>query len=236
MDRTTLPTPDVAPRLRRKEPRVKAQEYSGPLGILAAGVLGLLLLCGVSAMAMGDLRRYIPVTLQPISIVELAVSNFETAAALTEQMVTVFVPTETLVPTGTPVPASFTPVPTETQRRFVTITPTFTRRARPTLTAVIPPTRTPTSRPTRTPTRIPPTATRTRTPIPPTLPPTLTPTDPPTVPPTDPPTDTPQPTDTTEPTTVPPTQPQDTPTTLPLATQAPTSANPVFVPSPTPGP
>ncbi len=222
MDRTTLPTPDIAPRLRQKVPRVKAQEYSGSLGILAAGVLGLVLLCDVSAMAMGDLRRYIPVTLQPISILDLAVSNFETAAALTEQMVTVFVPTETLVPTGTPVPASFTPVPTETQRRFVTITPTFTRRARPTLTAVILPSRTPTSRPTRTPTRIPPTATRTRTPVPPTIPPTNTPM------PTD--TDTPIPPDTNTP--VPP----DTSTPQPLATQAPTSANPVLVPSPTPGP
>ena len=107
---------------------MKARAYTGPLGILAAGAIGLSLICSVSAMAMGDLNRYIPITLEPISLVDLAVSNFETAAALTEQMVTVFVPTETLTPTNTPVPASLTPEPTETQRRFVTITPTITRR------------------------------------------------------------------------------------------------------------
>jgi hypothetical protein len=170
MARTTVPAPEVTPPFQRKQSKLKAREYAGPLGILAAGALGLSLLCSVSAMAMGDLRRYIPVTLAPISIVDLAVSNFETAAALTEQIVTVYVPTETLVPTSTPPPASLSPVPTETQRRFVTITPTLTRRVRATLTAVIPPSRTPTSRPpTRTPTRIPTrTPTRTATPRPPT--------------------------------------------------------------------
>jgi hypothetical protein len=154
---------------------VKAREYSGPLGILAAGAIGLSLLCSVSAIAMGDLNRYIPITLEPISIVDFAVSNLETAAALTEQFVTAFVPTETLVPTGTPASASLTPQPTDTQRRFVTITPTLPRRTRipPTTTAVINPSRTPTSRPpTRTPTRPQPTPTRTKTPIP------ITPTEP----------------------------------------------------------
>ena len=101
------------------------REYIGPLGILAAGAIGISLLCSVSAMAMGDLSRYIPITLEPINIVDLAVANFQTAAALTEQVVTVFVPTETLVPSNTPAPASLTPLPTDTQRRFVTITPTF---------------------------------------------------------------------------------------------------------------
>jgi hypothetical protein len=131
---------------------VRAREYSGPLGILAAGAIGLSLLCSVSAMAMGDLNRYIPITLEPLNIIDLAVSNFGTAAALTEQIVTVFVPTETLSPGSTPVPASLTPKSTETQRHFVTITPTATRRVRPTLTAVGVPSRTPTPRPpTRTP-------------------------------------------------------------------------------------
>ena len=149
---------------------MRVREYTGPLGILAAGAIGLSLLCSVSAMAMGDLNRYIPLTLEPISIVDLAVSNFQTAAALTEQIVTVFVPTETLAPTSTDVPASLTPQPTDTQRRFVTITPTFTRRPRLTATPVrqasptvkSPPTRTRTPRPTP----IPPT----HTPIPPTTP------------------------------------------------------------------
>jgi hypothetical protein len=111
-------------------------------------------------MAMGDLNRYIPITLEPINLVDLAVSNFETAAALTEQVVTVFVPTETITPTGTDLPDSLTPQPTDTQRRFVTITPTITRRPRLTATAIArasrtatvakPPTRTNTPRPTAT--------------------------------------------------------------------------------------
>lgn len=149
---------------------MKAREYSGPLGILAAGALGLSLLCSVSAMAMGDLNRIISITLEPISIVDLAVANFETAAALTEQAVTVFVPTETLVPTSTP---SFTPIapePTNTERRFVTITPTVPRKTRvpSTATHMVVASRTPTVRP---PTRTPVTPTRT-----PTRQPTLTPT------------------------------------------------------------
>lgn len=156
---------------------MKAREYSGPLGILAAGALGLSLLCSVSAMAMGDLNRYIPITFEPISIVDLAVANFETAAALTEQVVTVFVPTETRLPTGTASLTPLSPEATDTARRFVTITPTLPRRTRvPTQLVVAsrtatprpsrtpPPTRTATRPPTRTPSRTP-----TRTPRPPTV-------------------------------------------------------------------
>ena len=174
---TTTPASEIPPQLRRRESRVKAREYSGPLGILAAGAIGLSLLCSVSAMAIGDLNRYIPITLEPLSIVDLAVSNFGTAAALTEQVVTVFVPTETLVPSSTAVPASLTPQPTETQRRFVTITPTLARKTRIPPTAAIIASRTPTPRPPPTRTRTPlPTATRTprptvtNTPITPTTP------------------------------------------------------------------
>ena len=126
---------------------MRAREYSGPLGILAAGAIGLSLLCSVSAMAMGDLNRYIPITLEPINILDLAVANFGTAAALTEQIVTVFVPTETLSPSGTPAPASLTAQPTDTQRRFVTITPTLTRRVRTPVTVVSAASRTATPRP-----------------------------------------------------------------------------------------
>ena len=212
----------------------------GPLGILAAGAIGISLLCSVSAMAMGDLNRYVSITLVPLNIVDLAVANFQTAAALTEQVVTAFVPTETLVPTSTDSPPSLTPEPTETQRRFVTITPTLPRRTREPFTATTVPSRTPTPRP---PTRTPvlPTATRTRTPIPP---PTFTATNtpiPPTtsVPPTDPPaTDTntpiPPPTDTLEPPTDPP--PTNTSPALPTQGIVPTSANPISASSPTPEP
>ena len=121
---------------------MKAREYAGPLGVLAAGAIGFILLCSVSAMAMGDLNNRISITMEPLNIVGLAVSNLETAAALTEQVVTVFVPTQTLVPTDTLSPA---PLPsdtsTSTPRRFVTITPTATRRERPPFTPTsIPPT------------------------------------------------------------------------------------------------
>jgi hypothetical protein len=179
---------------------VKAREYSGPLGILAAGAIGLSLLCGVSAMAMGDLNRYIPITLEPLSIVDLAVANFETAAALTEQIVTAYVPTATITPTSTDSPVSPTLSPSATPRRFVTITPDLPRRTRlaptlvPSRTSTRPPTRTPTRIFTRTPTRTPTrfiTRTYTPTPIIPTK--TNTPPPPTTPPYPDPPTSTPTP-------------------------------------------
>lgn len=198
---------------------MRAREYTGPLGILVAGAIGLSLLCSVSAMAMGDLNRYVPLTLEPISIMDLAVSNFETAAALTEQIVTVFVPTETITPTSTPVPASLTAQPTETQQRFVTITPTLPRRTRIPSTPVVIASRTPTLRP--------PTATS--------PPPTRTPTQP---------TNTPVPTDTPvppSPTAPPPTDTMEpTPTDLPTATEPPVTDVPtaavVSDVSATPGP
>jgi hypothetical protein len=175
---------------------VRVRDYGGPLGVLLAGIVGFSLLCSVSAMAMSDLSNYSPVTIEPLNLVNLAVSNLETAAALTEQAVTLFVPTETrtVIPTAT-YTASLTPTPTDTPRRFVTITPTIPRRTRPPATSTsIPPTRTPippTNTPVPTNTPIP-----TDTPIPPptdTQPPPPTDTQPP--PPTDteppPPTDTP---------------------------------------------
>ena len=167
---------------------MRTREYTGPLGILAAGAIGLSLLCSVSAMAMGDLNRYVPGTLEPLSIVDLAIANFSTAAAFTEQMVTDFVPTETLVPTSTSLPAALTPQPTETQRRFVTITPTIPRKTRIAPTVVIIASRTPTPRPPPTRTRTPnptltPIPTNTDTPIPPPTTPSYP--DPPTA--TDPP-------------------------------------------------
>lgn len=196
---------------------MKAREYSGPLGILAAGALGLSLLCSVSAMAMGDLNRYIPITIEPLNLVDLAVSNLETAAAFTEQVVTAFVPTETLTPIPPTNTASLTPQPTDTQRRFVTITPTRTRRPRipPTGTHVVP-SQTATTAPSRVPTNTP-----SRTPIPTDTPlPTATPiaTDTPIPTATPIPTDTPIPTATQPDTATPPdTPPPDTDT--PAATE-----------------
>jgi hypothetical protein len=175
---------------------VRLRDYGGPLGVLLAGVVGFSLLCSVSTMAMSDLSNYSPVTIEPLNLVDLAVSNLETAAALTEQAVTVFVPTETRTVTATKtLTPSPTFTPTNTPRRFVTITPTIPRRTRPPRTATsIPPTRTPippTNTPLPTDTPIP---TDTNTPIPDTdtpIPDTDTP-----VPPTDPPPTDPPPTET----------------------------------------
>ena len=224
----------ASPPLQRRNPKPRGKDYSGPLGILAAAAIGLSLLCSVSAMAMGDLNRYVSITLEPLNIVDLAVSNLETAAALTEQAVTVFVPTETLVPTST---ASLTPLPLDTSTSTLVPTrvqPTATRREReaPTKTSAPPPTKAPTHVPTRTPTPVPPTATKTD--VPPTE--TNTPVPPPTDTPVPPPTDTPVPPPTD--TSVPPPTPQ--PTVETPATAAPAQATnpsgPDTSPSATPGP
>ena len=195
---------------------MKAREYSGPLGVLAAGAIGISLLCSVSAMAMSDLKNHLAITIEPLNIVNLAVSNLETAAAFTEQAVTMFVPTPTINPTDTLSPAPL-PSDTSTPRHFVTVTPTLTRRVRSTFTSTfIPP---------KTHTPVPPT----NTPIPPptnTLIPT--PTDTP-IPDTDTPVpDTPIP-DTDTP--VPDTPIPDTDTPVPD-----TPAGPLFNPSDTPMP
>lgn len=80
---------------------MRIRDYRAPLGILAAGAVGISLLCSVSAMAMSDLNNYIPATIVPLNIVDLAVANLNTAVALTEQSITQFVPTETAMPAPT---------------------------------------------------------------------------------------------------------------------------------------
>ena len=189
---------------------MKTREYAGPLGVLAAGAIGFSLLCSVSTMAMSDLKNQIAITIEPLNIVNLAVSNLETAAALTEQAVTMFVPTPTLVPTDTLSPTTLAS-DTATPRRFVTITPTLTRRVRASFT----------------PTSIPP---KTQTPVPPTNPPpTNTP-----IPPTN--TFVPTPTDTPVPDTDTPVPDTDTPVPDTDTPVPDTPAGPLFNPSDTPMP
>lgn len=197
---------------------MRVRDYGGPLAILAAGVIGFSLLCSVSAMAMSDLENYIPATFAPLDIVDMAISNLSTAAAFTEQSVTEFVPTPTLVPTRT---KTLTPQPSDTATLRPTFTrppPTRTRRSDDSTNTPRPPTRTDTPVPTDTP--IPSvTPSRTSSPIPtdtPTPEPTQTPIPPsPTdteVPPTDtpvPPTIEPPPTSTIE------ALPSDVPISLP---------------------
>ncbi|HEX9332213.1 MAG TPA: hypothetical protein VF896_10010 [Anaerolineales bacterium] len=178
---------------------MNVREYAGPLGVLAAGVIGVSLLCSVSTMAMSDLNSHVFATIVPLNIVDLAVSNLNTAAALTQQAVTAFVPTPTVGPTNTEA-ALLTPVPSNTSSVFASATPlgpTRTRRPRATITS------TPKPLPTRT-NPPPPTATDTPAPTDTPIPPTDTPLPPPTDTPLPPPTDTPEP-----PTSEPPT-PVDT--------------------------
>lgn len=198
---------------------MRVRDYRGPLGVLAAGVIGVSLLCSVSAMAMTDLKNYVPATFVPLNIIDLAVGNLNTAVALTEHSVTQFVPTETVTPspTGT---ASLTPSPSNTPRRFVTPTTKATRLPRDSSTAAPNnPPRTSTPRPAPTNTDVPPTNTSvppTNTPLPP---PTDTEAPPPTVePPTvEPPTVEPP---TVEPPTVEPPPATNPPVVVPLSTES----------------
>lgn len=75
------------------------REYAGPLRVLAAAVIGFSLLCSVSVLAMNDLNRHDRNAMEPLNIVDLAIENLSTSAALTQQAVTAFVPTPTVVPT-----------------------------------------------------------------------------------------------------------------------------------------
>jgi hypothetical protein len=177
---------------------VRIREYAGPLGVLAAAVISFGLLCSASALAMNDLNSLERGAMKPLNIVDLALKNMNTSAALTQQAVTAFVPTQTVTATNTVFP---TPLPSNTATLLPSATPhqaTPTRRPR-TISSDIPLLPPHTKTPLPTATLPPPTDTEipaTETPLPP---PTNT---------ESPPTDTPLPpaTDTELPPTEPPTQ------------------------------
>ena len=200
---------------------MKIREYSAPLTVLAAGVLGFSLICLVSAAALNNPGAK-PSDMDPEDIVNSAFSKpINTAVALTavevSELIATPISTETLQPTSTVVPSD-----TATARTFVTRTFTPVHRERDTATPTdIPPTNTP--NPTNT--RIPPTFTYTPTPTDTDTPLPPTPTD------TSPP---PTPTDTSPPPTPTDTSPPPTPTDTPLPPPAQITAQ---VPdTPTPGP
>jgi hypothetical protein len=185
---------------------VKIREYSGPLTVLAAGVLGFSLICIVSAAALTNPGTSESSDIGAQDIVDSAFSNpISTAVALTAIEISEYIPTTT--PTFT---ESVTPSPTDLNyitptRPFVTWTPvppTRTRMGRLTATSV--PSRIPSRTPTNTQAPLP---TNTRVP---TL--TYTPLPPPTETPV-PPTETQSPTDTAFPT--------DQPTDTPVAAESP---------------
>src|SRR5215207_8335803 len=178
--------------------------------VLAASALGFSLFCIVSAMALTGAKASSspPISFGPQSLVDSAVQNLNTMAALTMEVVSQYVtpiPTLTLSPasdtsntstdailptrirpTQTPLPPTRTPRPKPNFEPTNTPTPTNVPTDTPTSTPTNTPTATPTSTPTNTPTDIP-TSTPTDTPVPPADTPTSTPTDTP-VPPTDGPT------------------------------------------------
>ena len=209
--------------IERRASRVKIRDYRGLLAVFVAAALGISLLCSVSGMAIQDLNESTTaVALQPADIVEAAVSNLNTAGALTKQAFAELIPTSTPTrpPTITSSPTATVAPITPTAFRFPTLSgPTRIRRPRPdaTNTPVPPPTRTstPVPPPTRTPTPLP-----TRTPVPPTNTPPPTPTYTDIPPPTPTVTEIPPPTPTD--TEIPP-PPPDTPTVeipLPITGEA----------------
>ena len=61
------------------------RDYTSLLGVVAAGILGMSLLCITSAIALSAPNQPTPIVLGPGSIVDLAVNNINTVSALTVQ-------------------------------------------------------------------------------------------------------------------------------------------------------
>ena len=204
------------------------RDYTSLLGVVAAGILGISLLCITSAIALSG-PQSTPIVLEPASIVDLAVNNINTVSALTVQALSTISieSTPILLPSRTP-----TASPSPTSRVFITFTPSQPTRTRPpripsTLTpkpptnTSIPPSKTPIP---STNTSAPPSATNTLIPLP-------SDTNTPIPLPSD--TNTPVPPDDTA-TTAPP---DDTATTAPPDdTNTPGAVEPIINNTPTPGP
>lgn len=157
------------------------RDYTGLLGVVAAGILGMSLLCITSAIALSS-PASTPIVLEPASIVDLAVNNISTVSALTVQALSnisvestpILLPTETLTASPTingpvVVPSSTKPPPTRTRPPRATSTstpkPPTKTSVPPTNTSLPPPTKTPLPPPTNTFTPLPP-PTNTDTPVP----------------------------------------------------------------------
>ena len=164
------------PALRRDGTSASLRDYTSLLGVVAAGILGMSLLCITSAIALSNPDPANPIVLEPASIVDMAIQNLNTVSALTVQAVAVSIddstPTLSFTDTSSPTPtltsSAFPTLPrftsTATRRPRATSTPT---RVPPTKTPLPPPTKTPLPPPTKTPTPLP---TNTPTPISPTPP------------------------------------------------------------------
>lgn len=190
---------------------MKIREYKGPFTVLTAGAIGFSLFCIVSAAALADPGAPNVSAFEPQELVDSAVSNLSTVAALTVEVIAEYVATFTPRPTDT-----FSILPTSNLAGTPTlINPFLSNQATRTRAPrdIFTPSRTPTRIPSRTSTPIPPftqTPEPTDTDVPPTNTPIPTDTDTPIpdtdtpVPPTDTPTDPPPPTETPEDTPTPP--------------------------------
>ena len=208
---------------------VNLKHYIDLLWVVAAGAVGVSLLCVTAGIALAN--PHTSAVLQPPSIIQIAVDNVNTAAALTVEAFPQELITPTLNPSNTQVPASLTFSPTVTLiPPTVTTTKTFipitsTNRPRQVGNSNSNPVITPTWVPTQTSSPLPP-PTWTNSPIPP---PTDTNTPGPTRTPRPTRTRTPVPTDTSAPptdTAEPPTEtsappPTDTSAPPPTDTSAP---------------
>jgi len=196
---------------------VRGKDYQPLLGLVAAAVLGVSLLCGVGVVGINDINNAVSIGTPTAGIVDFVISNMNTMIVETVQAFSLpeitNTNTATLVPTTTLTPTT-RPVIFKTAAGFL-----FATLIPPGLTSAPPLPRTSTYTPLPTPTNTPkPTATYTPTHTPtntpsPTFTDTQTPTDTHTPTPTD--TDTPTPTDTDIPT--------PTDTDVPTPTDTPTS-------------
>ena len=223
-------------------PETHLNQYVQLLWVVAAGSLGIALLCIAASIGLADTNSSASEALQSRGIVDLAIANVNTAQALTVEAFSGILPAVTFFPSDT---ATFTPTFTITSTLSFTpavtasrtsISLTRTRRPgegfSPTSTMILFPTQTNTSRP-------PPTLiitfipTSTDTPAPtPTVKITKTPRPTRTRTPTPPPTNTfaPVPTDTL---TIPPPATDTSIPPLPTDTSAPPPSTDTSVPLPT---
>src|SRR5215203_5763404 len=105
------------PPIRRDDgTSASLRDYTSLLGVVAAGILGMSLLCITSAIALSNPDPAHPIMLEPASIVDMAIQNLNTVSALTVQAVAVSIDDSTPTPTVTAVP----PSPTLTSSAFPT--------------------------------------------------------------------------------------------------------------------
>lgn len=150
----------------------RPRDYAGLLWIFVAGIFGFGIFCATAAVGLSDSSSQDPLAVAPGDLVNRAFNDINTAAALTAQAFSQYIPTDTPTPTLTSSPtqtftSTSTPTPTATPTRVLP-SPTSTRRpSRP----VAPP------QPTRTPIPVVPNTPTSRPPPPTNPPPPETPTE-----------------------------------------------------------